>query len=220
MARRLIALTTLALCAWCVAPSMAAVNEVRLILQWTAPGDDGWVGRASKYDVRVSRTPITEGNFYWAGKVAGFITPSYPGGTETMEVTGLSPGVEYYFAVKTRDEHGNWSPISNVVRWVDATLSIQSQLAPLEFGTPYPNPARSQTRFGMTLPMDDVVRVDVYDLSGRHVRSLAQGTFEAGQRDLVWDLSDDRGRRVPFGMYLVRAQIGSTVFSRRVSVAR
>jgi len=222
LARRLIALAILA-CAWSalgVVPGLAATNEVRLFLQWTAPGDDGWVGRASKYDVRVSRTPITEQNFYWAGKVAGFITPNYPGGIETMEVTGLSPGVEYYFAVKTRDELGNWSPLSNVVRWVDATLAVQSISAPLEFGSAFPNPARSQTVFTANLPVSDVVRVDVYDMTGRHVRSLARGQWEAGSNDLVWNLSDDRGRRVPFGLYLVRAQIGTTVFSRRVTVTR
>lgn len=221
MVRSAVALAILSLLGFVgVMPGHASVNEIRLILNWTAPGDDGWVGRAARYDVRVSRSPITEQNFAWAGKVAGFLTPGLPGGVETMEVTGLSPGVEYFFAVKTKDADGNWSPISNVVRWVDATLATNSLLAPLEFGTPYPNPARNQTRFTMTLPVSDVVRVEVYDLTGRRVRTLARGQHEAGSTDLVWNLADEQGRRIPLGVYLVRAQIGSTVFTRRVNVVR
>jgi predicted CxxxxCH...CXXCH cytochrome family protein len=83
-------------------------------LTWTAPGDDGNLdGTAYRYDVRYSTASITEGNFASAQQ-AKAPTVSRRGKTETDIVKGLVPGTTYYFAVKTYDEAGNVSPISNV----------------------------------------------------------------------------------------------------------
>jgi hypothetical protein len=84
------------------------------ILTWTAPGDDGAVGTATTYDLRRSATTITAANFSAATQVTGLPAPKIAGSTETFTVTGLTPGV-YYFAIKTVDEAGNWSLISNVI---------------------------------------------------------------------------------------------------------
>jgi len=221
LARRLLALCTVfALGIFETRPPMAVASELVIQLNWTSPGDDGWLGRAAQYDVRVSRTPITESNFSLAGKVAGFLVPA-AGRTETLMVTGLTPGVDYYFAVKTRDETGNWSAISNVILWSDKILNSEpTPRMTLEFTAPQPNPARSQARFSMTLPTDDLVSIDVFDLTGRRVRSLARGEETAGIHDLTWNLTDESGRRVPVGVYLVRARLGRTAFTRRLSVVR
>ena len=72
----------------------------------------------------------------------------------------------------------------------------------------------------MTLPSAVDVRVEVFDLAGRRVRVLAEGSRGAGSSDLVWDLRDDQGRMLHAGMYLVRAQIGASTWMRRVSVVR
>ncbi|MGH7730918.1 MAG: hypothetical protein ACRENJ_06660 [Candidatus Eiseniibacteriota bacterium] len=47
--------------------------------------------------------------------------------------------------------------------------------------------------------------IAVLDLAGRHVRAVASGTFKAGYHLTIWDGRDDRGRRVPGGLYFVRA---------------
>ena len=84
-------------------------------LTWTAPGDDANIdGTAYRYDVRYSTASITEGNFA-AAMQAKAPTVSRRLKTETDIVNGLVPGTTYYFAVKTYDEAGNLSPISNVV---------------------------------------------------------------------------------------------------------
>ena len=40
-----------------------SVTGSAVTLAWTAPGDDRDTGTASKYDIRYSRDPITEGNW-------------------------------------------------------------------------------------------------------------------------------------------------------------
>ena len=83
-------------------------------LRWTAPGDDGTLGRASTYDIRYSSAgPIDASNFPLATRVTS--APPGPAGTlESMSVTGLAPATRYWFALKTGDEVPNWSPLSNV----------------------------------------------------------------------------------------------------------
>ena len=88
-----------------------------LRLEWTAPGDDGTVGTAASYEVRMSQSPITAGNWGSASVVSGPPNPQSAGTRQGLWVRGLSRGTTYYFAIKTTDDAGNVAPISNVVRW-------------------------------------------------------------------------------------------------------
>lgn len=47
--------------------------------------------------------------------------------------------------------------------------------------------------------------VALYDVTGRLVRSLADGMFPAGIHDVTWDGRDAGGMRVPGGVYFVRS---------------
>lgn len=86
-----------------------------VMLYWIAPGDDGNVGTAAEYDLRVSLDSITEDNWSTVGQVIGEPIPQIAGSAESCGVTGLSPRTTYYFAIKAVDDSGNWSDLSNVV---------------------------------------------------------------------------------------------------------
>lgn len=93
-------------------------TKLSITLTWTAPADNGTdasSGYASQYEIRylAGSTPITDANWNSATQCAGIPAPGAPGSTETFTVTGLSPGTQYHFALKTTDEVPNWSPISN-----------------------------------------------------------------------------------------------------------
>lgn len=88
-----------------------------LTLRWTATGDDGAVGTAALYDLRVSGAAITAANWDEATAVAGVPVPAASGTTQSCVVRGLTPGATYFFALRVRDDAGNWSEVSNVVRW-------------------------------------------------------------------------------------------------------
>lgn len=90
----------------------------------------------------------------------------------------------------------------------------------LELAVPAPNPARSQARLAFSLPRAGAVRLEVFDLAGRRVRTLAQGHYAAGRYALAWDLRDDAGRAVAPGVYLARLQGGSGERTRRLVVLR
>ncbi len=91
-------------------------RPVGVKLTWTAPGDDGARGQALCYDIRYLDRPIDESNWDEAVPLGGKPLPAGVGNAQEMDVRGSpfdSPeGKAFYFALRTRDEAGNLSPIS------------------------------------------------------------------------------------------------------------
>ncbi len=98
-----------------VAPP-AGVGRDRVVLNWTATGDDGELGQASRYDVRYSTSPITDlASFNAATQVSNAPSPQVAGSSESFTVTGLAAENTYYLAVMAYDDGNNSSGLSNVV---------------------------------------------------------------------------------------------------------
>ena len=93
-------------------PSEATYNSINL--NWTAVGDDGITGIATSYDIRYAISPITEATWSSATLAIGEPSPSSPGDSESFNITNISSETTYYFAIKTSDESGNQSTISNI----------------------------------------------------------------------------------------------------------
>ena len=96
-----------------------AVTTDYVILRWTAPGDDGLSGRASRYDLRYSLNPIvgTDTVGWWNGATKVNLwnkIPALPGKPDSVRVLGFTPGYRYYAMLRTCDEVPNWSPFSNI----------------------------------------------------------------------------------------------------------
>jgi formylglycine-generating enzyme required for sulfatase activity len=91
------------------------VGDSSVSLSWTAPGNDGSQGTAAAYEVRWLSTQVTAPD--WSvGNLAGPLPhPGAAGTHETATLEGIPGGSMRYFALKTRDEAGNWSIISNGV---------------------------------------------------------------------------------------------------------
>jgi hypothetical protein len=78
----------------------------------------------------------------------------------------------------------------------------------------FPNPARGHATFEVSLPADDCLRVELYDLFGRQRAVLADGSLiRAGARR--FEIRDHEGRLSP-GVYWYRAWTPSVSLSGRV----
>jgi len=204
--------------------ALARADHVKpgsVTLTWTAPGDDGWEGRATLYDLRYSNLPIDEFNFGKSLRLASVPAPIKGGATQRFTVDGLDSDTEHYFAIKARDDAGNWSRISNVVRVPVGFALSKGPPTKLIFLPPNPNPARDETHFSLELPVAEEVVIEAFDTQGRRVATVARGMFRAGVAEVTWDLCDDAGRSLPSGVYLLRGLFGgSQVIMRRVAVVR
>ena len=84
-------------------------------LAWTSPGDDGQDGTARRYDIRYSRDPLSAGGWDSATPVSGPPAPEVAGTRQTVTISGLEAGVQYFFGLVTSDEVLNWSGLSNII---------------------------------------------------------------------------------------------------------
>ncbi len=68
----------------------------------------------------------------------------------------------------------------------------------------YPNPFNARTLIEFVLSRGGHVQLDVYDILGRNVATLAEGYRAAGQQQAVWDGTDRDGKNVASGIYFYR----------------
>ncbi|MGH8005216.1 MAG: T9SS type A sorting domain-containing protein, partial [Limisphaerales bacterium] len=89
---------------------------------------------------------------------------------------------------------------------------------PIRFGLNqnYPNPFNPQTAIAFSLPKSSEVRLEVFDLLGRSVVTLKEGSMAAGTHTVVWDGRDRSGQTVSSGVYLYRLKVGSFVETKKM----
>jgi len=95
---------------------------------------------------------------------------------------------------------------------VNALLPVADPRAPLLLmEPPRPNPALAsvhvRTHLASPDPVDGPLELRVLDLQGREVRAIAVDLDGRREAHWLWDLSDNRGRRVPTGIYQIAAYV-------------
>jgi hypothetical protein len=83
-----------------------------------------------------------------------------------------------------------------------------------------PNPFSGTTRLSFELARAETVTLQVFDVKGRLVRTLADGPLEAGPHGFEWDGRNERGDRVGSSVYYGRLQVGDVSVSQPISVLR
>lgn len=79
-----------------------------------------------------------------------------------------------------------------------------------------PNPFSSSTTISFEMPASGYSTLEVFDLAGRLVDTLASGYLGAGSHSAVWGGSDDHGAPVPPGCYFVTWRNGRSEASLRI----
>ncbi len=87
-------------------------------------------------------------------------------------------------------------------------------------GTVSPNPVTSAATIGFSTVSGGSVSLQVFDLSGRVVRTLHQGDLPGGTHSVVWDGADSRGSMVPGGVYFYRLSSPEGTATRSCVVVR
>ena len=83
-----------------------------------------------------------------------------------------------------------------------------------------PNPFNPSTVIEYEIAQPGEVRISVYNAIGQHIRTLVQTHQDANAYRLVWDGTDDMGRGMGAGVYLVRMQSGTFAKVRKVLLLR
>ena len=70
-----------------------------------------------------------------------------------------------------------------------------------ELAQNFPNPFNPSTIIRYVLPQYSKVKLEVFDVKGRYIRSLIDKIVPSGAHFVQWDSRDSQGRKVPNGVY-------------------
>ncbi|NQU67921.1 MAG: T9SS type A sorting domain-containing protein [Candidatus Marinimicrobia bacterium] len=79
----------------------------------------------------------------------------------------------------------------------------------------YPNPFNPSTSIGYSVPVSGNVNISVFDLQGRLVETLVNGSISAGQYDVTWNAT-----RYASGAYLVRLISGQKTLTQKIMLVK
>ena len=97
-------------------------------------------------------------------------------------------------------------------------LSSQNSYIPEDFTLHqnHPNPFNPITTIEYDLPNDDFVNMAVYDMTGRLVKTLLNGSKSAGYNHVLWDATNDNNEPVSAGVYIYVIQFGNSIHTNKM----
>jgi len=109
---------------------------------------------------------------------------------------------------------------------ISGPLGVEHEISPgrtyakLQLLPSRPNPASGPVRISYVLPRTGTVSLQVYDICGRMVSTLAQGRAQGGAYDLTWKGNDSQGRLLPAGVYFYQLTFDGASQTRRLVLLR
>jgi len=83
-----------------------------------------------------------------------------------------------------------------------------------------PNPFNPMTHVTYSLRERGMVALRVFDVNGRAVRTLFEGTQAPGRFTVAWDGTNDVGQEVGTGVYFVRLETGSSAYHQQMTLLK
>ncbi|MEN8006168.1 MAG: FlgD immunoglobulin-like domain containing protein [Candidatus Krumholzibacteriota bacterium] len=174
-----------------------------------------WQGSVCRLALRLSRE-LTELRFVARSGLDEWIVPWHTDGygIYVAEDTGWldAPGRSVTYVAQTLDTGGAWIDLAQTRTDVPAVATALHD--------PVPNPFNPETRLSFDLAESGPVKLEVYGLDGKRVRTLIAGNLRAGPHDFVWDGLDDRDRPLSTGVYLIRLETTAKVVTRKAALIK
>ena len=126
---------------------------------------------------------------------------------------------EIHWSVKAIDGTDESSEVSNLFYVVfNDYLEVQHRSMPESFKvfSAYPNPFNPITFLRYNLPNDGLVNIAIYDMMGRIVKTLVNGSQTAGFKTTRWNATNDRNEPAAAGLYLYTIQAGEFRQTRKM----
>jgi len=165
----------------------------------------------------------TTGNKLWKFKLSGVFNFTF-----FANVFGVLPPPASPVA---KSGAGSNAPFVFVVSPENGTLAIHqggptsvptTDPLPEAFGLQqnYPNPFNPETVIRYQLPQDSEVKLSIYNVLGREIRTLVSGKRDAGYHDATWDGRDNAGQQVATGVYIYRLRAGNFTEVKKLMLLR
>lgn len=182
--------------------------------------------RGGTADVALAVFPATNGGIHARGQALANGNPVTPDcDVVTFSITAPDVSGWHPVVVYRPDGSNAGTPVTYDLSWgVPAVADVGDdhplQAAALGLSAPFPNPTAGRTTFSLSLPAAGPVTLDLYDLRGRRVATLVDGTLSPGTHTVPWSGGDATGRPVSSGVYYARLRAQGKELTQRLSVVR
>jgi hypothetical protein len=134
---------------------------------------------------------------------------------DTSWLDTVEEGWRYYYKITAVDYAGNESDPASAGTVTAVTEPVIPQVFALHQNVP--NPFNPVTTIRYDVPAGGgEVTLRVYDVGGRLVRTLVDGTEGPGEKTVTWDGRNDRGRVVASGVYFYRLTSETYTHTRKM----
>ena len=105
-----------------------------------------------------------------------------------------------------------------VLKWELFGADIEPKIMPDNYVLEqnYPNPFNPSTKISYQIPSATSVKIDIYDMSGRKVKTLVDMFASAGTYSVVWNGRNDKGDTVASGIYVYRMTADDHIVTRKM----
>ncbi len=154
------------------------------------------------------------------GVTSSPVMTEWGGGVRQISDAIVGPDGAIWYCRQSNNFAANTGQI-RAIRYIAPPVSVPGSGAlTLRLAAPVPNPSSHAARFQFSLPTAADVKLELLDLQGRSIRTLASGPHAAGSHAAVWDGTDASGRRVAAGLYLARLEADSETRVVRLTLTR
>lgn len=136
-----------------------------------------------------------------------------------IDMSGLTNGTTWRFSGVGSEYSGTYQLLVGYEEDMGLLTALESETpgVPAEFtlNVPYPNPFNPSTTIGFALPIQSDYTVEIYDLRGRLVTTLAEGSAPAGEYSLTW-----QAHGMASGLYFVKLTTPSFTQTQKVMLLK
>ncbi len=83
-----------------------------------------------------------------------------------------------------------------------------------------PNPFNPRVELKFGLPHPSHVTLDIYDVRGMKIATVADEAYQSGHHSVFWEGADHNGRRVASGVYFARLKADEIGFTQRLMLVK
>ena len=84
----------------------------------------------------------------------------------------------------------------------------------------YPNPFNPQTNIKFKVKEKTFTILEIYDVLGQRVNTLVRKELAAGEYTIIWRGIDEKGKKVPSGIYMSLLKVNGRSFSKKMVLIR
>jgi hypothetical protein len=166
--------------------------------------DLNWVTKTevSNYGFNIERR-INEGEWNSIGFVEGHGNSNSPKEYNYIDNDIFAGGSSFQYRLKQIDTDGKFE-YSDVVE-------VEIMPTQFELSQNYPNPFNPSTTIRFSVPKETKLKINIYNMLGELIETLAEGTYEAGYHKVTFNASN-----LPSGAYIYRIESPDFVQVRKM----